>query len=74
MNPSQRKVKNYHITPRCHGCIFENQDDPTERPCQECIRSEKVQEHLQEIEKLSQLGKSSNIKLSIFLKDCWRSY
>lgn len=39
-NPSKRVNKNPHVTPSCKGCIYEDQDDPTERPCYLCTRKE----------------------------------
>lgn len=39
-NPSKRLNKNPHVTPPCQGCIFENVDDPTERPCYLCVKKE----------------------------------
>lgn len=40
MDPSKRINKNPHVTPACHGCIFEEQDNPVERPCICCTRKE----------------------------------
>jgi len=42
MDPSKRVNKNPHTTPACQGCMFENQDDPTERPCYQCVRKEMI--------------------------------
>jgi hypothetical protein len=39
-NPSKRINKNPHVTPQCHGCLYENTSDPTERPCYLCVRKE----------------------------------
>lgn len=39
-NPSKRVNKNPHATPHCQGCIYEDIDDPTERPCFLCNRKE----------------------------------
>ena len=39
-NPSKRVNKNPHVTPSCRKCLYENQDDPTERPCYLCVRKE----------------------------------
>jgi hypothetical protein len=40
MDPSKRVNKNPHVTPGCQGCIYENQDNPTKRPCFLCVRKE----------------------------------
>lgn len=69
MNPSRRKQENYHITPRCEGCKWENMSDPTERPCTECVRSQVFLEIYEEIEK-GELKRCSERKS---FRDYWRT-